>query len=50
MEAALLPPPSLIDAFLDRIVTLNRLRLDDDTRVAFLPSLTAGRDRSGYVA
>ena len=49
-KAALLPPSSLIDAFLARIVGLDRFGLDDHGRVGFLPVLAFRGDGSGHVA
>ena len=49
-KAALLPPSSLIDAFLARIVGLDRFGLDDHGRVGFLPVLGLGGDRPCHVA
>ena len=49
-KAALLPLPSLINAFLARIVRLDSLRLNDHGRVGFLPVLTLRGDRSCHVA
>ena len=49
-KAASLPLPSLINAFLARIVRLDSLRLNDHGRVGFLPVLGLGGDRSCHVA
>ena len=49
-KAALLPPSSLIDAFLARVIRFDGLGLDDHTRVGFLPVLAFGGDRSCHVA
>ena len=49
-KAALLPPSSLIEPLLRRVIRLDRLGLDDHGRVGFLPVLAFGGDCSGDVA
>ena len=49
-KAASLPPSSLIDAFLARVIRLDRFGLDDHGCVGFLPVLAFGGDGSCHVA
>ena len=49
-KAALLPPSSLIDAFLARVIRFDGLGLDDHGRVGFLPVLAFGGDGSCHIA
>ena len=49
-KAALLPPSSLIEPLLRRVIRLDGLRLDDHAGVGFLPVLGLGGDGSCHVA